>query len=469
MGPKALIRLLIVLAALGAIALIVKFTQPGQVETVTTGSDRTKVFEDFPINDVAQVRIQTAAGEVNLAKGEKTWGVAERDGYPADNGEIGEFLTKVWDLKVVQSPELGESQFTRLKLLDPAKGDPENAATVVSFRDAGGQELRALWLGKILERRENRANPFGDGQATTEAGRYVKTGSGNDVFLVSELFKNVEIEPASWLNENFFKVDKLKAIAIKTGNAADDWKLSRDEDGGDLALAEPKPGEELDETKVSAMKTAFNNPRFEDVIVGDEAKEKKPAKTTFEIDTFEDFHYTVTVGEKNDLNELHLTFDVKGNFPTKRKEGPEESDEEKKKLDEEFAASLKTLQDKLNAEKAMAGKVFKVRSYVADSITKKRSEILKEKKEGDAADSPVKIPQVPNVGPIPGGGAPPAPKAATPRPAGPKPAPTTPKPAEKPAADAAKKAEAPKPAAAEKPAPKADAPKPDAAAKPSGQ
>ncbi|MCB1231517.1 MAG: DUF4340 domain-containing protein [Verrucomicrobiae bacterium] len=492
MGQKALIRLLVIFAVVGVIALIVKLAGPGKVETISNTTEREKVFPDFPINDVAKVRIKSISGEVNLEKTDQGWAVAERDDFPADADQTVEFLRNVWDLKIVQSPEIGESQYNRLSLIDPSKGANDNSATVVSFLNGEGKELASLWLGKVVERDNGQASPFG-GMSSSEAGRYVKTGDEAAVHLVSETFSKIETDPSDWLNDQkFFKVDKVKSIAIQTGNAADDWKLTREEENGDFTLVGAKPEEELDPVKVGSMKNAFSNPRFEDVIVGEEAKEKSPNKTTFVIQTFDGFTYTVKLGEKTDLNEYFLTYDVTGKFQEKRKPGEEESDEEKKKLDDEFNAHLKELTDKLDAEKAMAGKVFKVRSYVADSLIKKRDEILK-KEEADAsaggapkppAFTPGSAPPAAlnNAMPAPGAPAgviadkPQAPKPPVPAPGAkgeevkkpkiekPAPAPA----AEKPKTDAPKPAEkkesapAPKPEA--KPAPKTEA-KTEASAK----
>ncbi len=386
MGQKALIRLLVIFAVVGVLALILKLTGPGKVETITSTTDREKVLPDFPINDVAHIRIKSVSGELNLKKSETGWTVAERDGYPADAGAAAEFLRTVWDLKIVQSPEIGESQYGRLSLIDPDKGGSENTATVVSFLDAGGKELSSLWLGKPVERSSGQPSPFG-GPSTTETGRYVKTGDEAAVHLVSETFSDIETEPSEWLKEDFFKVEKVKTIALQTGTAADDWKLIREEENGDFTLVGAKEGEELDPVKVGSMKNAFSSPRFEDVIVGDEAKEKAPDKTSFVIETFDGFTYTVKLGEKNDLNEYFLSYQVDGKFPEARKPAEEESDEEKKERDETFAATLQGLKDKLAAEQAMAGRVYKVRSYVADSLVKKRDEILKKDEPAAGADA----------------------------------------------------------------------------------
>jgi len=407
MGSKALIRLLIIFAAVAAVALIVKFTGPGTVETVSgSGADREKVFPDFP-EQVARIRIKTAEDEVNLVKGEETWEVAERGGHPAKQEDIVGFVRKVWDLEVIQAPEIGPSQFSRLDLLDPDKAAPSESATVVSFLDADGKELESLWLGKIYERKDGRPSMMG-GPGTTEAGRYVKPGDEELVFLVDETFSNIEPDPAGWLDDDFFKVEKIKTIAINSQpredendewTEADNWKLTRDDVTGDFTLVDAEEGEELDATKVTSMKSAFSSPKFDDVVVGDKAKENQPDRTTFTVETFDGFTYVVKASKKDASGELYLTYTVDGKFEDKRTPGEEESDEEKERLDKEFADNLEALREKLAAEKALAGKVYRVRGFVVDSINKKRSEILKGEEEAQPAGG---IPGGPGAGLPPG-------------------------------------------------------------------
>ena len=161
-------------------------------------------------------------------------------------------------------------------------------------------------------------------------------------------------------------------------------------------MQDAKAGEELDSTKVGSMKNAFASPRFEDVLIGEDAKEK-PDAVTFTVETFEDFVYTVKIGDKDPAGELKLTVDAEGKFDDKREEGPEESDEEKKRLDDAFAADLKAKQEKLAEVKELASRVFRTRSYFIDSINKDRSEILKT--ADDAADS---TGSAPSGGGVPG-------------------------------------------------------------------
>lgn len=61
---------------------------------VSSSTDKPKIFMDFPINDVSKVVIRKKEGSVTLAKGETSWEVSEREGYPATTDPVIQLLRK---------------------------------------------------------------------------------------------------------------------------------------------------------------------------------------------------------------------------------------------------------------------------------------------------------------------------------------------------------------------------------------
>ena len=154
MGTKALIRLLIILVVIGAIAAGIHFFgNGGGISKVTATTDKTSVFSDFPINDVAEVLIEQKSGNITLKKGEKNWVVAERDNYPAKEETIISILRGIWDMKIVQIPPIGRSQYGRLQLLAPSEASEEEAAKILQRqrRERTGISLARESLRKIRE------------------------------------------------------------------------------------------------------------------------------------------------------------------------------------------------------------------------------------------------------------------------------------------------------------------------------
>jgi len=403
MGKKQLKLLLILLVVIGAAAAVLTMMQSGKVEKVKSITEREDLIEDFPINDVAELEIETEGGVVSLKKSGNNWTVVQRDGYAAKTDSIERFLKMIWALKIVQNVEVGEAHYGRLHLATSEDKKEGQIEKTIRFNDKDGKILHALLLGKIYERMENQSGPLGGGPKMNAVGRYVRLADEEGVFLVGETFATIDADPSKWLDEKFFKIEHIKAIEIKTGKKENDWKLTRDKVDQEFVLVDVKKDEDYDPSQANALKNAFVGPRFEDVIVGDEAK-KKLDNITFLIDTAAGFHYIVNVGDKNELNEYLLTFDVDAKFDDKRAPVKDESEEDKKKRDEEFSQAVEAQKKKLAYEKSLSGKVFKVRSYVIDTINKKRADLMKQ--AGPPAGAGAPGAGFPGMSGLPGAGGP---------------------------------------------------------------
>tara|TARA_R110002096_G_scaffold122929_8_gene266146 strand:- start:11824 stop:13035 length:1212 start_codon:yes stop_codon:yes gene_type:complete len=395
-----------VFAVLALLVLVFNASRQGNIIENKDAVGKNRVFKDFPVNHVSAFAVKTSDGELNLERGESGWVVKERGGYSADIAKVGEFLTSIYDLGVVQTVPVGASKYGRVGLLSPEENEPKEEgeedatiATILSF-SKGSDPVGELWVGKEYQKTET--GQFGPMETTT--GRYVKRGDSPEVFVVDEKFDNLEPNPADWLNSDFFKVVKVKSIErIPSENAEEGWKLVRTDEKGDFTLEGAKEGEEIDSTKVSSMKNAFSSPSFEDVLIGDEAK--APNHVEFKVETFEGFKYSVKLSEKNDENEYLLALgSVEADLPKERTAVEGESDEDKEAAEKEFQEQKTKWTEKLKLEKSLVGHVYKVRGFVADSINKNRSELMKdpEEEEGGEATSS-NAPSIPGLeGMIPG-------------------------------------------------------------------
>jgi hypothetical protein len=119
------------------------------------------------------------------------------------------------------------------------------------------------------------------------------------------------------------------------------------------------------------------------------------------IETFDNFAYTVKVGQKtNDVYALSVA--VTADLPKERPPGKDEKAEDKEKLDKEFKEKQKKLEEKLAQEKLYENWVYLVSSWTVDPLLKERSQLMVEKKDekkpgttdagvsppGDAPDEP---------------------------------------------------------------------------------
>lgn len=365
-----------------------------------------RVVADFPVNDVGGIVITTKDGSAKLTRKDDGWVVSDRGDYAADFNDIQELLVSVLDMEPVQKPKVGASNLGRLKLLDPEKTEKEEeAATRVVFEISGGGS-KTLYLGKEHMRQGQGGGPMGGGSFPD--GRYVMVGDDlESLSLVQATFASVNSDPTSWLSKDFFKIEKIKSIQYRPLAATNGWSLSREKDTGDFALQGAKEGETLDTSKTGSLKYLLSSPSFVDVAVGKTNEETglgKPVTAT--IETFEGFKYDLSIGKKDEKDQYFINFAVDAKIEKDRKPGEDEKPEDKAKLDKEHQEKVKKLEDKLAAEKKLAGKVYIVSKFTVDALLKDRKDLLKSEDASAGANAAggSNIPGVPPMLAPPSGG-----------------------------------------------------------------
>jgi hypothetical protein len=311
--------------------------------------------------------------------------------------------------------QIGKGAWTKHSLKAPGDGT-EGIGTQVEVKDGGDKALATLILGSNTEISGNaNANPMmGSSQ------RLIRTPEdGETIWQVSNTFFDLEAKPENWVDKAFIDVQKIRDISVTAPKAEDSWAIKRGADTEtDFVLADAKPSEKLDNTKLTAG-SLLSSPSFNDVSTKDKAAEllKEPVKA--KITTFDGFSYDVQVAKqsKDGSDKYYMTVAVSADIPKARAPVKDEKEEDKKKADEAFAADKKTKEDKLAKEQKFAGWVYEVSEYTVNNLLKKRSEIVK-----------LEVPKAEE--PKPAAATPPAaaPAASTPPAAAPAPAPAASKP-----------------------------------------
>ena len=374
MNQKQLLNLLFVGLVLGGLGLLVHKQNSAKWEG---GGDKfagAKVLGEFPLNDVTRVTIKNSGSDLTLAKKNDAWVVADRGDYPADFSRVGNLIQGFWDLKSVQEIKVGASQLGRMDLITPTKG-AANTGTLVELLDKDSKPLASLLLGK----KYNKKSPgMEDGYP---AGRYVMPTAGanaSKVSLVSETLDQAEPKAADWLNKTFVGVDKIQSVAVSGTSPEIHWKMTRATDEAtDWKLDGIKADEKLDTAKVPSFTSTFGTPNFLDVLPVDAKLGDNPSTVT--VETFENVTYTFKIGTPHGEN-YPISVSVTANAPRERKPGKDEKPADKKRLDDEFAAKLKTLDEKVAKEKALPPRLYVFSKSSFDPVLKKRSELLEEKK-----------------------------------------------------------------------------------------
>ena len=330
-------------------------------------------FAKLPVNSVEKLVIKSAKDTVTLQKVSDIWTVAERNGYPADFNKIRELMTSLWEFKVVRQLDIGPSQFARLNILAPGKGD--HSGVELDLSDASGKSVKNLIFGK----------PFGEEGSGNEEeegpsgnGRFVFDTSEKDkVYLSKESFNTVDASPKSWLDKEFIRANGVKAVERAASPDGDGWKISKKDEKAAWELADAKAGETL---KPEALVSLANfTPTIEDVKPANapdsETGLNKPV--TAKVSTFDGFKYSLEIGQEGPDQTRFVRFKISADLPSKRAAEPNESPDDKKKKDDEFDKQQETLKTRLATEQKLQNWVFEVDSYAVEALLKPRKDILK--------------------------------------------------------------------------------------------
>ncbi|HEX7862466.1 MAG TPA: DUF4340 domain-containing protein [Verrucomicrobiae bacterium] len=400
MNRKQFVILIVLGVAIGALGLYLAGKRKDSY-TAQSFQKGEKVLAAFPLNDVAGLRVKQGTNEVNLARGE-VWTVKERWDYPANFTEVRDLLLKVSELKPVQDVEVGPSQFGRLELNTDAA---TNSGTLVEFKDAKATNLKSLVLGKKYMKESPAGGMMGGMGGGFPAGRYVLVPDTKKVWLVNEAFSNVLPEPQQWLNKDFFKIEKIKSVAVTSPNPTNTWSLSRETENGEWKMADLKDSENFEASKASTLNYALSSPSFNDVASPDRKPEEigMNEPTVAKLQTFDGFTYTVTIGNSTNDENIFLKLNVAADLPKERPPGKDEKPEDKERLDKEFKDKNQKLEEKLKNEQKFEKWTYIVSKYTLNTLLKPRTDFFAEKKaeeskpDAEAATIDPAAPPVPTL------------------------------------------------------------------------
>ncbi len=351
MNRKQFVFILIALALVGSAGLIVvnRHKQSWNIRETKVGE---KLIPDFRPNDVAAIHIK-GASDLNIENKDSIWRVRERGGYPANYDQIKALLVRMKDLKIIQSDQVGPSLRGRVELDEPGKG--QGSGTLVEFKDAHGNVVNSLLVGKRHIRPKTASDPFR--MHGVFDGCYVLLPTDpENVLLISDELASISSEPGAWLNKEFCKIENVKSFSLAGINGANLWTLTRESGSGPWSLADCKPGETLDATTAAQTAELLNFVSFVDVIPNPASSARNLANpTVISVETFDHFFYTLKIAAPAQRDgDYPLILAVRAEIPSQRAAATDEKPEDKKGLDDAFQASTKTLRDKLAKESRLA-------------------------------------------------------------------------------------------------------------------
>ena len=424
MNKRQVVVLWIVALVLAVAAFFARSKSSKGFESKTERNRGQTLFADLPVAEVAKITVSSGENTSTLVRKDGKWSVADREDFPANVTNINEFLRSLSEVKVTQGVEAEPSFAPRFGMDPSAKEEKDRGTDVVLSNDAG-TELAHVTFGKNLEAGGDPMSMFGGGSS----GRFVRNHADQTgVYVVSELFSTLSAEPKRWLEDDFLKVEKIKSVSVSPPSQLEkiEWKLTRTDEAGEFTLDGAKPTETLDPNATAPVKSLFSYARFEDIVPKDKVDElaDPTKKRVAKVETFEGFNYTFNFmpvdAEPQKVEDPNspppeqtylMTVDVEATLPTERKKEEKETEEDAKTKDKAFADRKAELEKRLAAEKAFAGRYFKVTKWTVDALLKERAGLLQAAGQ-PATSTPDMIPggMIPG-GMIPGGAAPaPAPR-----------------------------------------------------------
>lgn len=372
MKSKQLVLLFLAAVVLGGGGLMVLRSRQDDYRKSATEMGA-KVLGNVDVSAVAGVRFKQGTNSVSVVRNGDTWTVRERGDFPANFGDVSEFVRKIADLKVAQPQRVGASRLAMLELT-PDKG------TVVELLGSDGKTLKSLLLGAKHLRSGGAAEAQFGGGAFPD-GRYVMVGSDvATVAVVAEPLANANPKPEDWIAKDFVKVEPPVFIEVTHLEATNSFTLSRTNELGDWTLVGAKAGEDLDKNKVSQFGNLLSSPAIDDVKLNPDLKAlglDTPVLAT--VRTASGFTYKFRIGKGEGEEAVPVQVAVDAEFQKERVAGKDEKPEDKAKLDKDFKDHLAKQAEKLKSEQAFGKWTVVMKKWSLEALLKKRGELLVDK------------------------------------------------------------------------------------------
>ena len=204
--------------------------------------------------------------------------------------------------------------------------------------------------------------------------------------MISDPLDSVQPGAEAWLNKDFLSIENPRAIAVQFPEATNSWKLTRATATNDWQLADARPDEKADSSKISSVTSPFSSPSFNDVAAAGTGSVTNP--TVLTVETFDGFTYVAQIAPK--MNETYpVSFSVSASLATQRPAATDEKAGDKAQLDQEFKTQQARLTDKLAREKSYERWIYQMPAASVEEFLKPRAQLLVEIKK-DAATAPEK-------------------------------------------------------------------------------
>jgi hypothetical protein len=246
-----------------------------------------KLLPNLLVDEVSTISVTEKGKTTTLERGQDGFTVAEVHDYPAKNEAVNRFLRDL--IEIGLEKEVGSGPDLERELaIEP----PTDETTEVTLRDAGGEEMVKLRLGKT----------FTDG-----AGRYVKRldQEGSPVYLTSEgVF--LATEPSELLKKEI--VDELPSEVTRVEGV--DFVLAAAEPGSPPTLEGLPAGRKEKTSETAKLRSVLDRLSFDQVYLADDAEVRDLAfERSLRVSLADDTSYTLSTATRGDRTFLQVRGD----------------------------------------------------------------------------------------------------------------------------------------------------------------
>ncbi len=210
------------------------------------------------------------------------------------------------------------------------------------------------------------------------AGRYVRVAGAKDtVVVVSDPLGKAEAGPGRWLNKDFFKVDRIKTLAVGPEGAAPHWKIARSEEWGQWKFA--AGGELLNPSAAVTTVNKLGQLSFNDVAT-DPGVDAAGKPLVAVAETFDNLVYTVKFAKQAKGDDFLVTITVTGEPAKSREPEKGEKPEQAAQRDKDFTASLRRLEERIAAERALGKWTYVIAKDELEPLLRSRADMVMPKR-----------------------------------------------------------------------------------------
>jgi hypothetical protein len=338
------------------------------------------------VNDVGGVLVCSPSVTTRVARIDGIWRVPGKHNYPADFSKVRELLTKLVDLKILQSIRSSPAVLSDLQLGMTASG-PASAAILLDLQDRTGRTLATLRVGKprLRSAPEGEMSPYG----SFPDGRFVATDNDH-VYLVGDALTELATSDKDWLDAEFLNVNSSDVTSIEvTGTTSGVARVERTSPSGELALKDLKAGQQADAAKLNSLAASLSFLRFDDIadpaLTPEQTGLDKPV--VFKGKTRKGEVYTVRIGKSPEGDSRrYVSASVAFETPPAPPAGTNAAQVAALKI--EAAEQAKTAAAVQQLEARISPWVYLINSYQAEAIARGHADLVAVKQEEKKEPTP---------------------------------------------------------------------------------